>query len=412
MLKSYQIQYCRNSLGIKTFKKELSGFPPSAKLSRSLMPALSPTALLLQKLVQIPSVNPADNPGVEKPGEEACAVFIKAYLNSIGARASLEKVLPGRPNVLGIFPSVPRPKFRLLIAPHTDTVSVVGMTINPFSGTVSQGKLWGRGASDTKGPMAAMLSGLNEWYAARRGKKPSIAVTFAGLMGEEAGNQGAYALAKQKRPFDLAIIGEPTDLKIVHANNGVLWLRMETTGKARHASINIARENAIYQLLPALNFWQDLQQRITRDSSWGIRSICVSTIHGGSKTNISPASCHAQVDIRTAPDANIDLVEKKIVRELKKVAPSVRIKIEGRSLPLNTPPQHPLIQRVLPATKGLAQAPWFCDAGIFSEEGIPSISFGPGSIKQAHTKDEWIRLEDLEEGKKRFIKILELLEDT
>jgi acetylornithine deacetylase len=73
---------------------------------------------------------------------------------------------------------------------------------------------------------------------------------------------------------------------------------------------------------------------------------------------------------------------------------------------------HPLIQQILPATKGLAQAPWFCDAGIFSETGIPSVSFGPGSINQAHTKDEWIRRKDLEEGKKRFVQILQLLENA
>src|SRR5690606_21712788 len=120
---------------------------------------LTPTATLLQKLVRIPSVNPADNPGVENPGEEACARFISSYLKESGARATVEKVLPGRPNVLGVFPSVSRPKLRILVAPHTDTVSVLGMTIPPFSGNVSGGKLWGRGASDTKGPMAAMLSG-------------------------------------------------------------------------------------------------------------------------------------------------------------------------------------------------------------------------------------------------------------
>jgi acetylornithine deacetylase/succinyl-diaminopimelate desuccinylase-like protein len=371
---------------------------------------ITPTAALLQKLVRIPSVNPADNPGVPNPGEEACAQYIHTYLKQSGARATLKYVLPGRPNVIGVFPSTPKPKRRILIAPHTDTVSVLGMSIPPFSGQIDQGKLWGRGASDTKGPMAAMLCGLREWYASHGKNKPEIALTFAGLMGEEAGNQGALALAQQSKPFDLAIIGEPTDLKIVHANNGVLWITLETQGKARHASINRMEENAILKMLPALRFWEALQLKVKKGTASGIRSVCLSTIQAGSKTNISPSDCRVQVDIRTAPEAKLSEISQHLQSELKKIAPQVVFKIQSSAQPLNTSPSNPLIQKILPATKGLAQAPWFCDAGIFSQYGTPSISFGPGSITQAHTKDEWIRLKELEEGKKRFIQILKLLE--
>src|SRR5437763_473167 len=112
---------------------------------------------LLQALVRIPSVNPHGNAGVERPGEQACAEFVAEFLRFCGASAELREVESGRPNVVGIFPADKSGKPRLLFAPHLDTVSVSGMTIDPFAAELRDGKIWGRGASDTKGPMAAML---------------------------------------------------------------------------------------------------------------------------------------------------------------------------------------------------------------------------------------------------------------
>lgn len=379
------------------------------------MPKHSPTAYLLQQLVRIPSVNPADNPGIDNPGELACALFLKTYLEKIGARSVLQKVEPQRPNVLGVFPSTPKPKLRLLVAPHTDTVSVAGMSIDPFSGKIEKGKLWGRGASDTKGPMAAMLIALKEWHLLHKNKPSPLQITFAGLMGEEAGNTGAATLAatqKKKRTFDFAIIGEPTDLKIVHAHNGVLWLSIKALGLARHASIATASDNAIYHLAPAIHYFQELQRHSSENPSLGIRSICVSTIQGGTKINISPACCELKVDIRTAPTKDLNPLLHSIKKSLKQAAPKTTLELISSCTPLNTPADHPHIQAILPATLGLTQAPWFCDAALFSAVGIPSIAFGPGSIKQAHTRDEWIDLDQLEEGKNRFLKMLQLLEQA
>ncbi len=117
---------------------------------------------LLRELIRIPSVNPDGDPGTTHTGEKECAKFVADFLRSCGAEAWLEDVLPDRPNVLGRFPSAGKAKPRLLFAPHTDTVSVAGMSIDPFSGELRDGKIWGRGASDTKGPMAAMLFALLE----------------------------------------------------------------------------------------------------------------------------------------------------------------------------------------------------------------------------------------------------------
>jgi acetylornithine deacetylase/succinyl-diaminopimelate desuccinylase-like protein len=123
---------------------------------------MQPTTVteLLQTLVRIPSVNPAGTPGTEHVGEEQCARYVGEFLRGLGAETEVREVLPGRPNVVARFPSDRPGKPRLLFAPHTDTVSVAGMTIEPFGGEVRAGRVWGRGASDTKGSMAAMLWAL------------------------------------------------------------------------------------------------------------------------------------------------------------------------------------------------------------------------------------------------------------
>ena len=152
---------------------------------------------LLSELIRIPSVNPDGDPGTDRVGEKACAEFTGQYLRQAGAEVRYDEVLPGRPNVVARFPADRPGKPRLLFAPHTDTVSVTGMTINPFGGEQHQGKIWGRGSSDTKGSMAAMLTALNNRRATLAGLSHEI--WFAGLMGEEAGQHGSKALAGDLR---------------------------------------------------------------------------------------------------------------------------------------------------------------------------------------------------------------------
>jgi acetylornithine deacetylase/succinyl-diaminopimelate desuccinylase-like protein len=120
-------------------------------------------------LIRIPSVNPdGGDPGTDQTGEAACASWVADFLRGCGAEVSLREVLPSRPNVVGRFPSRRAAGRRILLAPHLDTVSVAGMTIDPFSGEVRDGKLLGRGASDTKGTAAAMLWALRQAREARR----------------------------------------------------------------------------------------------------------------------------------------------------------------------------------------------------------------------------------------------------
>src|SRR5579862_8671110 len=143
---------------------------------------------LLQRLVRTPSVNPAGQPAGDHTGEGRCAEVVGDFLRLCGAEVWMQPVEPGHPNVVGRFPTRGGGKKRLVLAPHTDTVNVDGMTIDPFGGELRDGRVYGRGASDTKGSMAAMLWALFELrdQIADLGHE----IWFAGLMSEETGQSG------------------------------------------------------------------------------------------------------------------------------------------------------------------------------------------------------------------------------
>lgn len=355
-------------------------------------------------LVRIPSVNPDGDPGTEKTGETGCAEWLAGFLTETGAEAELRAVFPGRPNVVARFPSDRPGKPRILFAPHTDTVSVTGMTIDPFSGEIREGKLFGRGATDTKGPMASMLWALKEMGSAI----PSLPyeIWFAGLMGEEAGQHGAKALADQEE-FAFVIAGEPTSMDVVHAHKGSAWLSLDAPGVAVHASKPDAGVNAIYKMCDALDV---VRREIIpmfselRDPVLGHPTASVGTIQGGSKTNIVPDFCRANVDIRTIPGQDVSVIEKMIRAKVPDIGFSMAC-----SFPLFTDPGHPLIQALQKCGAGLTGAPWFCDAAVFASKGCPAVAMGPGSIAQAHICDEFILLDDLEKGADFFLRFLRSL---
>ena len=361
---------------------------------------------LLQALVRIPSVNPDGDPGVEVPGEAACAKYVGEFLGRAGARVEWEEVLPGRPNVVAVFPSDAPGKKRVVFAPHLDTVSVVGMTIDPFAAEVREGKLWGRGASDTKGPMAAMLWAL--WELRERIPALGYEICFAGLMGEEAGQYGSKAFVA-KHTADFAVIGEPTELGIVHTHKGSAWLHLTTRGKAVHASAPDRGANAIYKMMEVLGVVRE--RVIPRFAAMshpvlGAPTVSVGTIRGGSKINIVPDCCEAGVDLRTIPEQDRAGFVEGIVEELREVCPDLEVSWT-ESRPLWTEPGHPLIATLERAGGKLCGAPWFCDAAVLAAAGIPAVAAGPGSIAQAHTNDEWIGLEELQRGVEFYKAFLE-----
>lgn len=363
---------------------------------------------LLQQLVQIPSVNPDNMPGTDSTGEETLAIFLSGWLESIGAEVTLEEVKPGRPNLIARFaPMDGRP--RMLYGPHLDTVGVGGMIIDPFSGEIRDGKLWGRGASDTKGPMAAMLWSLHENRDILADLP--VAIDFVAFMGEESGQWGSKDFAlKYGKDYTFALVGEPTNMEVVHATKGSLWATLRTSGKAAHSSMPEKGENAILKLTRALD---TLDRHLTdklatfTHPKLGHSTINIGVIRGGSRPNIVPDRAEAEIDIRLTPSLAVQGGGLKLLSEtIANYELPLEIVNPHENHPMETPPDHPAILKLLDNGSSLTTAPWFSDAAHLSRGGIPSICIGPGLIDQAHTIDEHISTEALQQGAEFFTKFV------
>ncbi len=369
---------------------------------------------LAQALVRIPSVNPDGDPGVgpEGVGEAAVAEYVAGFLRQAGAAVTVEEVLPGRPNVIGRFPSDPGNdagkggrgrKPCLVFGPHLDTVGVGGMTIDPFGGEVREGRLWGRGACDTKGPMAAMLWAL--WTLRDELASLPVEVHFAGFMSEESDQHGSRHFAEHHgADYAFAIIAEPTEMQTVFKHKGCLWADIETYGVAVHGSRPELGENAIVKmakLIKALD--ADFRKQLAGcgDDPWlGRSTISLGMIRGGTRANITADHCRLTVDIRYNPAVRDAGGPQELLRAfVAGVDPTARVSPCGALSPcLDTPGDNAYVEALVGAGAALTGAPWFCDAAFLAEAGVPAVAVGPGSIAQAHTKDEWIDVAALEAG--------------
>ena len=302
---------------------------------------------LLQQLVRIPSVNPDNVPGTDQTGEETLAVFLSGWLESIGAEVSLDEIKPGRPNLIARFaPLDGRP--RILFGPHLDTVGVDGMSIEPFGGEIRDGRLWGRGASDTKGPMAAMLWALHE----NRDLLPDlpVAVDFVAFMGEESGQWGSKDFAKRHgADYCFALVGEPTSMEIVHVTKGSLWATLRATGKAVHSSMPERGENAILKLTRALDRLDchlGAELATFTHPVLGHSTMNIGLIRGGARPNIVPDLAEAEIDIRITPSlAAAGGALKLLTETLEFHALPVEIVRPHENPPMETAAEHPMIRR-------------------------------------------------------------------
>jgi acetylornithine deacetylase/succinyl-diaminopimelate desuccinylase-like protein len=355
---------------------------------------------LCQALVQIPSENPSGS--VASQGEEAVARFVGEFLESLGAKVEYEEIGSGRPNVYGLWPIPPGASQRILFAPHLDTVTVEGMTVDPFLAERLDGRLYGRGSSDTKGSMAAMLWALKSVDLS----KLNVAVGFAGLVDEEFEQLGAKACALRNMA-DFAIVGEPTNLDVVYTHKGTAWIEIETRGKSVHASIPETGVNAIDRMTDTLRFLNERFPQICpvqADPVLGKATLSTGRIRGGAKINVVPDRCYAEIDIRILPGQESMATAVAEFFQQYQIPAIVRpIKI---SAPLYTSPDNPFIRKFIGLGSRLTGANWFCDAAFFALEGMPAIAIGPGSIAQAHTADEFIEIAELERGAEFFTNYL------
>ncbi|MBV9390301.1 MAG: M20/M25/M40 family metallo-hydrolase, partial [Verrucomicrobia bacterium] len=203
------------------------------------------------------------------------------------------------------------------------------------------------------------------------------------------------------------IVGEPTGLDIVYTHKGTAWIKVETIGKAAHASTPAAGVNAIDRMLETLKLLELHFPEIcevAEDPVLGKPTISTGKIRGGSKINVVPDNCSAEIDIRILPGQ--ESIVQRIQSFFKEREIFAEVKPIKISTPLYTSPDHPLIDRFVSLGSKLTGAAWYCDAAFFAAEGTPAVAIGPGSIAQAHTADEYINIGDLERGASFFSEYL------
>jgi acetylornithine deacetylase/succinyl-diaminopimelate desuccinylase-like protein len=375
------------------------------------------TEKLLAELIALPSVNPAFAPLNETSshqkifGEKNVADFLAATAAKAGLDVEFQNVFTDRFNVVARLRPKNKIRQTILLAPHLDTV---GADEKSFIPKIKNGRLHGRGACDTKGSVAAMLSALCELSNSKI-RPVETEIVFAGLIDEEHAQAGSRALAK-KFSADLAIVGEPTNCRVVTAHKGSLWLNLETRGRAAHGATPSLGKNAVHEMARVVDILETKYAAVLKQRNHpllGSPTVNVGKISGGAQPNIVPEKCVIEVDRRTLPGETEQRVKHEITALLK--ANSLTAKISSAkiapALPLETDCKIPLVQKFLlcAGQKNPLGVHYFCDAAVLSAGGIPSVVFGPGAISQAHTADEWIVLSELGRAKNLLLKFLSAL---
>ena len=361
---------------------------------------------LLSALVSIPSVNPMGR-SVAGPEyfETRLTNYLEAWLRDLGARFERQPVTAGRDNLLAWY-DAPQARRLILFDVHQDTVPVDGMTVPPFVPEITGSRLTGRGSCDVKGSMAAML-----WAFARLVRERpagSASVLLACTVDEEFTHTGSSRLAETNHGAELAIVAEPTSLDIVHCHKGVLRFKIRTKGVACHSSTPHLGQNAIYRMgavVEVLEKYAGALAASTADPILGPPTLSVGRIEGGQSVNVVPDWCEIEVDRRLIPGEDAD----SAVNSVRALVEGISEKPEHIELSqpwVLMPPLAPQATRwIEPLASAIAKAtshkprvlgvPFGTDAGPLSEKGTPCVVFGPGDIAQAHTKDEWIDLEQV-----------------
>ena len=379
------------------------------------MSRLSSLDRLLSELVEIPSINPSlEYKYADFTGEERIAQFLEGKANSSGIEYKRMKVLPRRENLVIRLKPAGKIKNKVMLTPHMD---VVPATPDAFVPKIKNGCLYGRGACDTKGSIASFFHAFLR-LAKERNRPKNTEIIFVGLVDEEFGQAGSRTLAQKGPKANLAIAGEPTNLKVVSAHKGNLWIRLLTQGKAAHGSTPQYGSNAINNMSPILDTLTNEYPKLLSDRKHpllGSPTISVGTIRGGSQPNVVPDSCEIDIDRRTIPgetDESVKKEMKNLFRKLKIKSPKFSATRSVPCPPLDTDPSLPIVQSFLKASnrRKTIGVPYFTDASPISMGGTPALVYGPGNIAQAHSKNEWVSLKEVEKAEQSIFRFLSNLE--
>jgi acetylornithine deacetylase/succinyl-diaminopimelate desuccinylase len=364
---------------------------------------------LLQAMVKAPS-----HPGVPRQ-EEGAARALSAYLGRNGIRGELVEVRDGRPNVLAALEGR-RPGPHLLLCGHLDTVPPnAGSSADFFSAAIEDGRMFGRGTVDMKGALAAMAGALVDILGS--GGLEAGRVTLAAVIDEEMESLGAEALIRSGFKADGCVIGEPTENRVAIGHKGLEWLEVRFTGKAVHGSM---RKEGIDAIAAAAHFASLIETELIpgferrRDPVLGLPAINLGTIQGGQQPSMVAADCRIQLDRRWVTTETVDQVFddlQGLLTRVRAARPGLKTHLErmpeGMATmvhgPLVIDPGHALVRAAKGALEeagiidsALTVFPAWTDGALISREaGVPTLIWGPGELKLAHSAEESVPVDDI-----------------
>ena len=357
----------------------------------------------LKDLVAIPSVNPSLVSGGQ--GETAIAAYVAnlcRYLNLDVTELDHEE---GRVSVVGTLSGQGEGRSLMLNA-HTDTVAVDGM-VDPFDPYVQDDRLYGRGAYDMKGSLAACFGAVKALRDASTQLPGDVLV--AAVADEEYASIGTAGVIED-HPVDGAIVTEPTDLKICRAHKGFIWIEIMTKGRAAHGSQYQLGIDANMRMGRILNELSGLEEQLRSSRGQhplvGAPSLHAATIHGGSGLSTYADRCILEIERRTIPGETVEQVETEIQSILDRIAMEDRdFDASAQTLvvrpPFEVEPDTPIVratERAVESVLGeipehIGENPWM-DSALLAAAGIETVVLGPIG-EGAHATEEWVDLESV-----------------
>jgi succinyl-diaminopimelate desuccinylase len=355
---------------------------------------------LLTECVKLPTVNP--------PGDEKLAAdWLAEHLQRMGFRPTVEDLGGNRANITTVLKGTGA-KSALLFNGHLDVVPVgdAPWIHDPFGGVQVDGRLYGRGTSDMKSGLMAMVMAADALK--RSGVRLQGDLIISGVADEETGALGAKAWVQAGglEGVGAIVIGEPTNLEVYIAEKGAYWLEITTHGKTAHGSMPDLGINAVMHMTTALHALTRLSLPFQPHPLFDKPTMNVGTIVGGHKTNVVPDRCTATLDLRTLPGMRHDEVLHEIRQTLDGLCDTVphftyELRVIAERAPVASDPRAPIVETALSildahgrretpkATPGFAT-----DASVFQPaSGVPFLIFGPGIPQLAHQPNEYVELD-------------------
>jgi acetylornithine deacetylase len=370
---------------------------------------MTETTRLLRDLVALPSINPMGRP-LQGPEiyEHQVTAYLEDFFRTLGVPYERQSVAPLRDNVVARCDAAGAQRI-LLFEAHQDTVPIDNMTIAPFGARIENGRLYGRGACDIKGGMAAMLAAFAR--VVRDQPRGAGSLLMACTVDEEHTFRGVTKLVERGVQADMAVAAEPTRLQIVRAHKGVVRWQVATSGRSCHSSSPEQGVNAIYRmgrLLAGIEQYAERLRASRTDPLLGPPTLSVGRIEGGTSVNTVPDRCFIEVDRRLIPGEDAAAAPAQLAAFLKEQA-GIDFPFECSPPRMGNPALRPdgseelvsRLGRAIDDVKGshrVTVVPYGTDAATIAAAGVPAVVFGPGDIAQAHTCDEWVSLEEVAEA--------------